>query len=77
MRTLVYKIKVSKEDKEILKSLQEDYSIDFRKLYNNLDLSEDINYMNSLNFKSKKLKEYLIKEVKSFKNVMNRVKRDF
>jgi hypothetical protein len=66
LKTLVYKIKVSDEDKVKLKKIQENYSRDFRRLYNNLDLSQDKEFINSLNTKSSKLKEYLVKEVISF-----------
>ena len=37
MKTLVFKISPSDNDKETIKSLQKDYSISFRKLYNNFD----------------------------------------
>ncbi len=67
MKTLVYNITISKEDKEVLKGLQDGYSMDFRKLYNNLDLQKDPTYLSELNIKSSKFREYLIKEVESFK----------
>ena len=67
MKTLVYNIRVNNNDKILLKQLQHEYSIDFRKLYNNLDLSSDKNYLNNLNTKSIKAKEYLVKEVIAFK----------
>ena len=66
MRTLVFRLKNSKEDKEIIKSLQKKYSQDFRKMYNNFELSTDENFLNSLHSKSVKSKEYLSLEVKSF-----------
>ncbi len=67
MKTLVYNITVSPEDKEVLKKLQDGYSMDFRKLYNNLDLQKDPIYLSELNIKSSKFREYLIKEVEVFK----------
>ncbi len=67
MKTLVYNIKVSKEDQEVIKRLQDGYSMDFRKLYNNLDLQKDPTYLSELNIKSSKFREYLIKEVELFK----------
>ncbi len=67
MKTLVYNITVSMEDKEVLKKLQDGYSMDFRKLYNNLDLQKDPTYLSELNTKSSKFREYLIKEVEVFK----------
>ena len=67
MKTLVYNITVSMEDQEVLKRLQDGYSMDFRKLYNNLDLQKDSIYLSELNIKSSKFREYLIKEVESFK----------
>lgn len=66
MKTLVYNIKVSDDDKVRLKSIQEKYSKDFRRVYNNLELSQDKEFIKSLNTKSSKLKEYLVKEVISF-----------
>lgn len=67
MKTLVYNITVSDEDQEVLKKLQDGYSMDFRKLYNNLDLQKDPTYLSELNTKSSKFREYLIKEVEVFK----------
>lgn len=67
MKTLVYRIKVSESDKLILSEVQNKYSIDFRRIYNNLELQKDPTFLNSLNTKSSKLKEYLIKEVITFK----------
>ena len=67
MKTLVYNITISPEDREVLKKLQEGYSMDFRKLYNNLDLQKDPTYLSELNTKSSKFREYLIKEVEVFK----------
>ncbi len=67
MKTLVYNITVSMEDQEVLKKLQDGYSMDFRKLYNNLDLQKDPTYLSELNTKSSKFREYLILEVQSFK----------
>ena len=51
----------------MLNSLQLEYSQDFRKVYNNLDLISDKDFVKSLNIKSAKLKEYLFKEVIAFK----------
>lgn len=67
MKTLVYKINISDIDKIVLKEIQQKYSIDFRKLYNNIDLSTNKKYLSTLNTKSVKAKEYLIKEVILFK----------
>jgi hypothetical protein len=67
LKTLVYNITVSDEDQEVLKKLQDGYSMDFRKLYNNLDLQKDPTYLSELNTKSSKFREYLIKEVEVFK----------
>jgi hypothetical protein len=41
MKTIVYKIITSKEDKLKILDIQQKYCMDFRKLYNNLDLSSD------------------------------------
>ena len=67
MRTLVYKIKVSDLDKEWLLNYEKDYSIDFRKIYMNLDLQKDPNFIKSLRIKNSKLHEYTLKEVIAFK----------
>ena len=67
MKTLVYNIIVSDNDSEVIKRLQDAYSMDFRKLYNNLDLQKDPTYLSELNTKSSKFREYLIKEVEVFK----------
>jgi hypothetical protein len=66
MRTLIYKIKISKKDEFLLKNLQDRYSKDFRRVYKNLELSQDKEFLSSLNMSSSKLKEYLVKEVTSF-----------
>jgi IS605 OrfB family transposase len=76
MITIVYKINVSDSDRELISSLQNDYSISFRKMYNNIELMKDNNFINSLKIKSKKQIEYLQKEVESFykKNEANKNK---
>lgn len=66
MRTLVFKLKNNDNNVSQIKDFQKDWSICFRQLYNNLDLSADKNYLNSLRIKSSKLKEYLKKEVIAF-----------
>jgi len=66
VKTLVYKISVSNNDKEMIKHFQEDYSRDFRRLFNNLELCKDKEFLNTLNTKSSKLKEYLCKETIAF-----------
>ena len=67
MRTIVYKIKVSDLNKDFLKNYQKDYSIDFRRIYMNLELQKDSNFIKSLRIKNSKLYEYTIKEVIAFK----------
>jgi IS605 OrfB family transposase len=76
MKTLIFKINISDEDKKIISSLQNDYSISFRKMYNNIELMKDINFLNTLRIKSKKQIEYLQKEVISFfdRNETNKLK---
>ena len=66
MKTLVYKINVSDDDICIIKKFQEEYSIDFRRIYSNLELCKDKEFLKHLNTKSSKLNEYLTKEVISF-----------
>lgn len=67
MRTLVFKLLDNKDNVEQIKQLQEDWSVCYRQLYNNLDLSEDKEYLSSLRIKSVKAKSYLVKEVIAFK----------
>lgn len=66
MKTLIFKLKNNDNNVETIKSLQQDYSVCFRQIYNNLDLIKDDNFMGSLRIKSSKLKEYLIKETIAF-----------
>lgn len=66
MKTIVFKINVTDDEINIINSLQNDYSVSFRKLFNNLELGEDKNFLNSLPIKSKKQIEYLKKEVECF-----------
>jgi len=66
VRTLVYKIKVSDLDKEWLLNYEKDYSIDFRKIYMNLDLQKDPTFLKSLRIQNSKLYEYTLKRSYSF-----------
>ena len=66
MKTLVFKISPSDNDKETIKSLQKDYSISFRKLYNNFDEIKDNNFLKTLRIKSIKQIEYLKTEIGTF-----------
>ena len=68
MRTLVFKLKdLSESDAKLLKHLQHQGSIDFRKCYSNLELVRDPSFLSTLNIKSVKFKEYLVKEVLTFR----------
>ena len=68
MRTLVFKLKdLSIDEIKMLKNLQHQGSIDFRRCFNNLELLRDPTFLSSLNIKSSKFKEYLVKEVLTFK----------
>jgi len=68
MRTLCFKLNFNNpEDQLQLKEIQNLYSRDFRRVYNNLELTQDKTFLKSLRTKSSKLKDYLIKEVISFK----------
>lgn len=68
MRTLVFKLKdLSENDAKLLKLLQHQGSIDFRKCYSNLELLRDPGFLSTLNIKSAKFKEYLVKDVLTFK----------
>ena len=71
MRTLVYKIKVNDLDQEWILNYQKNYSIDFRKIYMNLDLQKDPTFLKSLRIKNSKLYEYTLKEVITFKEKYN------
>ena len=46
MITIVYKINVSDSDRELISSLQNEYSISFRKMYNNIELMKDNDFIN-------------------------------
>lgn len=67
MRTIVYKIKLNSLDQEWILNYQKDYSIDFRKIYMNLDLQKDPTFIKSLRIQNSKLYEYILKEVIAFK----------
>lgn len=66
MKTLVFSIKMSDDERKIVEDLQRGYSQDFRKMFNNMDLMEDGDFLSNLNITSTKQKEYLKKEVLSF-----------
>ena len=66
MKTLVFGLHLSDEEKEVISSLQRDYSISFRKMYNNMELMQDKEFLKSLRIKSKKQIEYLQIEVLNF-----------
>ena len=66
MKTLVFGLHLSEEEKEVISSLQRDYSISFRKMYNNMELMQDKEFLKSLRIKSKKQIEYLQIEVLNF-----------
>ncbi len=71
MLTLKLKItNINQEDKEFIISLQKQYSIAFRKMYRNIELIEDKNFIDEIISKhihSNKAYSYLIKEVIAFK----------
>jgi len=66
VRTIVYKIKINDLDQEWILNYQKDYSIDFRKIYMNLDLQKDPTFIKSLRIQNSKLYEYILKEVIAF-----------
>lgn len=74
MKTLTFSIKITPEDKSTIKQLVDGYSMDYRKMYNNLDLIKDKSFLDSLTTKSKKHLEYLTKEVIAFndRNIANK-----
>lgn len=75
MKTLKFKIKgLSEEDKQFIKELQINYSVSFRKAYNNLELLHDPAFLSSLKLSSEKQIEYLRKEVLTFeeRNLKNK-----
>lgn len=76
MKTLIFKINPSDTDKAIIKSLQKDYSISFRKLYNNYNKINNKNFLKTLRIKSNKQTAELKKEVqKTHKiNIANKLK---
>lgn len=75
MKTLKFKIKsFTEEDKQFIKELQINYSVSFRKAYNNLELLHDPAFLSSLKLSSEKQIEYLRKEVLTFeeRNLKNK-----
>ena len=65
MKTIVFKINVLDEVVPVISKLQNEYSMSFRKLYNNIELMDDTNFLNSLFIKSKKQIDYLKIEVEA------------
>ena len=78
MLTLKLKItNISKENKEFISALQKQYSIAFRKMYRNIELIEDLDFIDEIISKhihSNKACEYLTKEVIAFKERENKCK---
>lgn len=74
MKTIIFSINLNESDCNLVTELQNQYSISFRKVYNNLELSSDPEFLKSLPVKSSKQKEYLIKEVLAFneRNIANK-----
>jgi IS605 OrfB family transposase len=66
VKTIVFKINIAEEEIPVISKLQNEYSMSFRKLYNNIELMEDKNFLDSLLIKSKKQIDYLKKEVEAF-----------
>ena len=69
MLTKWYKIRVSEDDRGVLLQMQKNYSIAFRKIYNNMELMEDGGFIKEIRTRhniSAKAYEYLTKECKSF-----------
>ncbi len=74
MKTLVYKISVSDEDARTIESLQHDWSVSFRRLYNNFDLVRDKGFASSLRIQSAKQYDYLRQEVEAFKKREDKIR---
>lgn len=75
MKTLKFKLlNISSEDILFIESLQKQYSISFRKLFNNFELHQDKHFLSTLPIKNVKLVEHLVSEVDSFikKDILNR-----
>jgi uncharacterized protein YqfB (UPF0267 family) len=69
MLTKWYRINVSEKDRDILLQMQQNYSYAFRKIYNNMDLTQDKSFIKEIRDKygiSSKTYEYLVKECDSF-----------
>ena len=69
MLTKWYKINISDSNEKLLLQLQKQYSIAFRKVYNNMDLIRDEGFVKEIREKhgiSSKAYEYLVKECESF-----------
>lgn len=74
IKTLTFSIKLNIEDSKEIKNLQTNYSIAFRKCFNNMELIDDFNFKKTLPIQSKKQLEYLKKEVIAFheRNIANK-----
>jgi len=69
MLTKWYDIIISNEEDGILRQMQQQYSYAFRKVYNNMDLTQDVEFIKEIRNKheiSAKGYEYLVKECESF-----------
>ncbi len=72
MKTFVYKlVDLDLKDRNVLLDIQKKWSISYRKLYNNLELSVDKEYLKSLNVSSARLLEALVKEVLTLNERIN------
>jgi IS605 OrfB family transposase len=66
VKTIVFKANFSDEDKNEVLALQREYSFAFRRMFMNMELMQDPDFLASLPIKSKKQVEYLQKEVMAF-----------
>ena len=70
MKTLVFGLRgLDSKNRDIICNMQKNYSISFRKLYNNIDCIKDESTIKSLRIKSSRQIEYLIKEVVAKYNI--------
>ena len=66
MKTKTFTFTTNTEGENYIKELAYDWTVSFRKLYMNLELQKDENFLNSLRIKNAKLQRDLVSEVLAF-----------
>ena len=70
MKTKTFTFTTDTEGESYIKELVYDWTISFHKLYKNLELHKDENYLDTLRIKDAKLQRDLIEEVKAFEEAV-------